>query len=55
MTSTEAGVRELCANTRESGTPAFALRCHWYASVFEIPSSDNTHHSKYGAVCYKNH
>ncbi len=55
MTPTEAGVRELCANTRESGTPAFNLRCCWYASVFEIPSSGNTHHSKYGVVCYKNH
>ncbi|AYC17242.1 hypothetical protein DZA65_00327 [Dickeya dianthicola] len=35
MTPTEAGVRELCANTRESCTPAFALRCYWYASVFK--------------------
>lgn len=35
MTPTEAGVRELCANTRESGTPALNLRCCWYASVLK--------------------
>ncbi len=37
MTPTEAGVRELCANTRESCKLAFALRYRWYASSFEIP------------------
>lgn len=26
MTPTEAGVRELCANTRETGTPAIDFR-----------------------------